>query len=557
MDNRPSKRRRVGGSPPDESRSGPSLDELRQRNAEHLKTTFQSIFDRYSVDLDGVSDVIDLRTGRVVEDNGHVSQMRDELDTGRREQQSPLRIVFPPDPHFEDQSDTDGDDHPPAKGSDVWADDGVDMTSDANEAQRASHRHLPTPRTHPGRWQQAGHVTSSSVTFGEESEESSTVSQSLPTPISSQAASFQPHDSNTLAQPAAAYSPAVLELAEIIASVLPALKDDPRIQSRWKLTPVHDVARAQQLSMSAPRPASLQNLSPTANLSRTRRRTEGTSLTQNARSSVWAADCEDSQDEDDEALPFDGLGRPEDSRNGRLSFSHAAKYRREVPTTRANEDMASPRSSRGQSRSTKRGRGLSRGRGLARTSHRTVEPSRTVRSSKGREETAKRARPVTRLRTVESEASIGRMALCDPQTILDAPRPSQPQSLSSTVDGSELSKLHTAPPFDPSANTGFTIGTHEGCSKFTPPSGRPAANTALESRASRKRSHPAPITPLAAASPGSRRGSSASAKHDHAQRASRPASQILVPPRRTTAHKEPARGALSRLPDDLSEDELA
>ena len=73
-----SKRRRVSSYP------DPSLDlhELRARNALKLKSTFETIFEKYSQDFSGVGDEIDLETGKIVVNNGHLLGMRDEVDVG-------------------------------------------------------------------------------------------------------------------------------------------------------------------------------------------------------------------------------------------------------------------------------------------------------------------------------------------------------------------------------------------------------------------------------------------------------------------------------------------
>ena len=60
-------------------------DELEQRRAQldyKLKSTFEAIFDKYGKDFDGVGDEIDLATGEIVVDNGHLLEMRDERDEG-------------------------------------------------------------------------------------------------------------------------------------------------------------------------------------------------------------------------------------------------------------------------------------------------------------------------------------------------------------------------------------------------------------------------------------------------------------------------------------------
>jgi hypothetical protein len=48
-----------------------------------LKSAYESIFERYERDFDGIGDEIDMETGEIVVDNGHLSQMLDEKDTGQ------------------------------------------------------------------------------------------------------------------------------------------------------------------------------------------------------------------------------------------------------------------------------------------------------------------------------------------------------------------------------------------------------------------------------------------------------------------------------------------
>lgn len=58
------------------------LQQKRARLDHKLKSTFESIFEKYERDFDGVGDEIDLETGEIVVNNGHISQMLDEHDAG-------------------------------------------------------------------------------------------------------------------------------------------------------------------------------------------------------------------------------------------------------------------------------------------------------------------------------------------------------------------------------------------------------------------------------------------------------------------------------------------
>jgi hypothetical protein len=64
--------------------SDPDAD-LQQRRARldyKLKSTFEAIFEKYGQDFEGVGDEIDLETGEIVVNNGHLIEMHDERDAG-------------------------------------------------------------------------------------------------------------------------------------------------------------------------------------------------------------------------------------------------------------------------------------------------------------------------------------------------------------------------------------------------------------------------------------------------------------------------------------------
>ncbi|KAL5596543.1 uncharacterized protein BROUX77_007227 [Berkeleyomyces rouxiae] len=61
---------------------GVKLAKARDHAAMRLKSTFEHIFEKYERDFTGIGDEIDLRTGEIVVDNGHLSAMRHERDTG-------------------------------------------------------------------------------------------------------------------------------------------------------------------------------------------------------------------------------------------------------------------------------------------------------------------------------------------------------------------------------------------------------------------------------------------------------------------------------------------
>ena len=74
----PFKRQRLSGS------SYPDIDLNAQRaqNDSRLKSIFESIFDKYGRNFDGIGDEIDLRTGEIVVNNGHILGMTNERDAG-------------------------------------------------------------------------------------------------------------------------------------------------------------------------------------------------------------------------------------------------------------------------------------------------------------------------------------------------------------------------------------------------------------------------------------------------------------------------------------------
>ena len=75
---RPLKRRRLHNGISD-----PILDAKRARHDLHLKSRFEEIFQKYGRDFSDTADEIDLETGEIVVDKGHLAAMTDETDPGR------------------------------------------------------------------------------------------------------------------------------------------------------------------------------------------------------------------------------------------------------------------------------------------------------------------------------------------------------------------------------------------------------------------------------------------------------------------------------------------
>lgn len=79
---RPYKRQRFS-DPPELA-----LHYRREQNDLRLKSTFETIFEKYGKDFDGVGDEIDLETGEIIVDNGHILSMVNERDAGGLETDS-------------------------------------------------------------------------------------------------------------------------------------------------------------------------------------------------------------------------------------------------------------------------------------------------------------------------------------------------------------------------------------------------------------------------------------------------------------------------------------
>ncbi|OQO00329.1 hypothetical protein B0A48_13676 [Cryoendolithus antarcticus] len=61
----------------------PDLQQVRRKNDSKLKSRFEHIFAKYEKDFTGVGDEIDLDTGEIIVDNGHLESMRHEVDPGK------------------------------------------------------------------------------------------------------------------------------------------------------------------------------------------------------------------------------------------------------------------------------------------------------------------------------------------------------------------------------------------------------------------------------------------------------------------------------------------
>ncbi|OKL57000.1 hypothetical protein UA08_07712 [Talaromyces atroroseus] len=79
---RPSKRQRLSLGESADRTGDFDLETARARNDQRLKSLFEGIFEKYGRDFSDIGDEIDLRTGEIVVNKGHVLHMEHEDDTG-------------------------------------------------------------------------------------------------------------------------------------------------------------------------------------------------------------------------------------------------------------------------------------------------------------------------------------------------------------------------------------------------------------------------------------------------------------------------------------------
>ncbi|KAF7902796.1 hypothetical protein EAF00_002699 [Botryotinia globosa] len=115
--------------------------ELQQKRARldyKLKSTFESIFEKYGKDFDGVGDEIDLLTGEILVDNGHLKEMQDERDAGGKKAGGNLLRALTVEP--ESITETSGDEYSNVEeGDDRGEEDNVrDKIVDKDDAAEMS-----------------------------------------------------------------------------------------------------------------------------------------------------------------------------------------------------------------------------------------------------------------------------------------------------------------------------------------------------------------------------------------------------------------------------------
>lgn len=69
------------------------LDKKRAQSALKLKSRFEDIFEKYGKDFEGVGDEIDLLTGEVIVDNGHLQSLEDEDQDKSEDDQEEAEVL--------------------------------------------------------------------------------------------------------------------------------------------------------------------------------------------------------------------------------------------------------------------------------------------------------------------------------------------------------------------------------------------------------------------------------------------------------------------------------
>lgn len=87
---RPQKRPRLSLAGYGEDSDDIDLQEARAQNDLRLKSIFEHIFEKYGKDFTDVGDEIDLQTGKIVVNNGHLQRMSGEDDTGETDEDGRL-----------------------------------------------------------------------------------------------------------------------------------------------------------------------------------------------------------------------------------------------------------------------------------------------------------------------------------------------------------------------------------------------------------------------------------------------------------------------------------
>lgn len=70
------------------------LDKKRAKSAFRLKSRFEHIFEKYEKDFEGVGDEIDLRTGEIIVNNGHLQSLDDEQEKSEDDEEDQARLAL-------------------------------------------------------------------------------------------------------------------------------------------------------------------------------------------------------------------------------------------------------------------------------------------------------------------------------------------------------------------------------------------------------------------------------------------------------------------------------
>ena len=90
---------------PEHGNADADLRRKRAQNDQRLKSIFESIFEKYERDFDGIGDEINLETGNIEVDNGHIFGMRHEKDPGNADEDSTSISAAGDDSSADERSD--------------------------------------------------------------------------------------------------------------------------------------------------------------------------------------------------------------------------------------------------------------------------------------------------------------------------------------------------------------------------------------------------------------------------------------------------------------------
>ncbi|KXL41326.1 hypothetical protein M433DRAFT_20542 [Acidomyces richmondensis BFW] len=107
------------------------LERDRTVNDQRLKSRFEGIFEKYGRDFTGIGDEIDIATGEIVVDNGHLANMQHEADPGESASSQFVR-AFAQNLEHEDENGSSVDN---SEASDL--EDGYDSNETVSECQRS------------------------------------------------------------------------------------------------------------------------------------------------------------------------------------------------------------------------------------------------------------------------------------------------------------------------------------------------------------------------------------------------------------------------------------